>query len=406
MALILPLRRDPPGGATEGYGYPHGFAKPQPGPQTGRVNASLLRPRQPPAEDQPLRILDVAGLKHRRVPVREWIVPQWLPVRVVTIHYADGGIGKTLLAMQLMAAAAAGAPWCGMPVTPCKSVGLFSEDDSDELHIRLESIRQHYGLSWDDIAGMCPIDGTGQDNTLVRFERDGQMTLTPRFHRLREQAMDIGARLVVIDTAATTFGGNENDRAQVTAFVGAALTGLAQAINGAVLLNAHPSVSGIASGDLRSGSTGWNNSCRSRWSLARPVDEGGRPILDSPQRVLTRRKANAASSGDTVTMQWHEGVFIVPDDAKGSVTPSARKDDAEQAFLAALRAKTERGLQVSQNNRAGNYAPRILKATPEGADFKEKELAEAMNNLLARGRIRTETYRHDSKVREGLVEAG
>jgi|GEM_PF-5134890 len=31
-----------------------------------------------------------------------------------------------------MAACAIGGRWCGVPVTRCKSVGLFSEDDRDE----------------------------------------------------------------------------------------------------------------------------------------------------------------------------------------------------------------------------------------------------------------------------------
>jgi hypothetical protein len=283
-------------------------------PETLRKNASALGKNElgqntllrqsVKVDDQPWRVLDIAGLEGKPVPVREWIVPQWLPVKVVTLHYADGGVGKTLLALQLMAACASGGKWCGLRVTPCKSVGLFSEDDSDELHARIDSIRRHCSLSMDKLTDMCPIDGTGQDNTLVRFQRDGQMVLTPRFNRLRQQALDTKAKLVVIDTAATTFGGNEIDRAQVTAFVGAALTGLAQDINGAVLLNAHPSLSGIASGDLRSGSTAWNNSCRSRWALTRPTDDAGKPDLRSPERILTRQKANAASSGDTVNMRW------------------------------------------------------------------------------------------------------
>jgi RecA-family ATPase len=361
---------------------------------------SLLRQPKPATDDQPWRVLDVAGLKGKRVPVRQWIVPQWLPTKVVTLHYADGGVGKTLLALQLMAACASGGKWCGLPVAPCKSVGLFSEDDGEELHARIDSIRERYGLSFDDLAGMCPIDGTGQDNTLVRFERDGRMVLTPRYHRLREHALDIGAGLVVIDTAATTFGGNEIDRAQVTAFVGTALTSLAQDINGAVLLNAHPSLSGIGSGDLRSGSTAWNNSCRSRWALTRPTDEAGKPDLRSSDRILTRQKANAASTGDTVDMRWERGVFVPP---TGAVADGSRKDHAEAAFLAGFRAKRSADLHVSESSKAGNYAPTVLVNTRECRDFKKGELIEAMRNMLKRGDIASRTYRRNSKTFEELI---
>jgi RecA-family ATPase len=228
------------------------------------------------------------------------------------------------------------------------------------------------------------------------------MTLTPRFTQLREQALDTKSRLVVIDTAATCFGGNENDRSQVTQFVGTALTHLAQDIDGSVLLNAHPSLSGIASGDGRSGSTAWNNSCRSRWSLNRPEDAEGKPILDSSERILTRRKANAASTGDAITMEWRDGVFLVPE--KYTAGSGSRKDQAEAAFLAAMKVKRNQGLHVSANSRAGNYAPQVLKRTPQATDFNIKELTEAMNNMLSRGRLRTGVYTHDSKQREELVE--
>ena len=183
---------------------------------------------------QPWRALDLPSLEGIPIPDRRWIVPHWLPVRVVTLCYADGGIGKTLLALQLMASTALNSRWCGIPVTPCNSIGLFSEDDATELHIRMDAIRQHYGVSWADLGDMHPVDATGQDNVLVRFQSDGTMVTTARFAQLRDEAMDIKARLVVIDTAATCFSGNESDRGQVTQFVGNALTKLAQDIDGAV----------------------------------------------------------------------------------------------------------------------------------------------------------------------------
>jgi len=182
-------------------------------------------------------------------------VQDWLPVRQVTLNYADGGIGKTLLGMQLMAATALGSQWCGLTVEPCASTGLFSEDDVTEIHIRMDAIRRSYGVEFPDLADVHPIDATGADNILAHFDGNYMMP-TERFNQLRQCALDTRSRPVVIDTAATTFGGNDNDRSQVTQYVGSLLTKLAQEIDGAVLLNAHPSVSGIANGDLRSGSTG------------------------------------------------------------------------------------------------------------------------------------------------------
>jgi len=381
------------GGAAEPEGLWEGFDP--------SVDIDNTAPEPPPDEPQlsGFKVLNLPALHLRPVPERRWIVPEWLPVRQVTLNYADGGVGKTLLGMQLMAATALSARWCGLQVEPCASVGLFSEDDETELHIRLEAIRRHYGVAFTDLANVYPIDATGQDNILAHFDGN-RMLPTERFYRFRQMALDTKARLVVVDTAATTFGGNENDRSQVTQFVGSLLTSLAQDIDGAVLLNAHPSVSGIANGDLRSGSTGWNNSARSRWAMTRPVDDDGKPVLDSKERVLTRRKSNAAAAGETLTLTWQEGVFA-PQNGAAGLNAGNRKDAAEAAFLAGLRASPR---PASNEIRASNYAPRMFNQTPLGADFRVPELAEAMRNLLSRGALVIAEYEQDYKAKYCLRE--
>src|ERR1700727_627403 len=82
----------------------------------------------------------------------------------------------------------------------------------------------------------------------MTFARGGG-ELTPFHSPVLEAALDLEARLVIVDTAADTFGGNENDRSQVRQFVSRALGSIAQKINGAVLLCAHPSRSGLSSGE-------------------------------------------------------------------------------------------------------------------------------------------------------------
>jgi hypothetical protein len=100
-------------------------------------------------------------------------------------------------------------------------------------------------------------------------------------------------------------------------------------------------------------------------------------------------------------MEWRDGVFLVPEKYTAGI--GSRKDQAEQSFLAALQARKRDGLHVSPNTRAGNFAPKVLHTTPEARDFSVKELAEAMNNLLKRGSIRTQAYEHDYKTYEELV---
>lgn len=356
-------------------------AEPDPAPAAATVRDKTK------SFEQEWRAITPSLLHGREVPERRWIVKDWLPKRQVTLNYADGGIGKTLLALQLMAATALGEKWCGLPVEQCPSIGLFSEDDKDELHIRLDGIRRFYCTQFTELDDMVMVDGTGQDNLLVVWDGTA-LKATRRFEQLREHALDIRAKLIVIDTAATTFGGNEIDRTQVTQFVGTYLTRLAQDIDGAVLLNAHPSVSGMASGNMTSGSTAWNGSARSRWAVTRPDGEDGKPKLDSPERVLTRRKSNGAAAGETIVLEWSEGVFKTPHGAAPAAS-GPRKDAAEKALMDGLLAASR---PLSDSKNASNFAPKIIAASPEGRDFKVAELAEALRNMMSRGDIVVSEY--------------
>lgn len=136
----------------------------------------------------------------------------------------------------------------------------------------------------------------GEDNLLMSFDHSVGK-LTPFFEMLLNEANKFGAQLIVVDTAADVFGGNENDRGQVRQFTGKCLghlPHLAREINGCVVLLAHPSRAGLASGTGDSGSTGWSNAFRSRAFLYAPAAEQGEP-LDRYARLLSRRKANYAT---------------------------------------------------------------------------------------------------------------
>ena len=150
----------------------------------------------------------------------------------------------------------------------------------------------------------------GEDNILMTFTRSGVGELTV-FHRyVVEAALDLKARLVIIDTAADTFGGNENDRGQVRQFVQRALGQIALKIDGALVCCAHPSRAGSRPATGDSGSTGWSNAFRSRAYLNRPdAEQNGEPV-DNDARILTRKKANFASIGDTIRLRWQNGVLV------------------------------------------------------------------------------------------------
>ena len=181
-------------------------------------------------------------------PPLEWLVQDWVPCGVVTGVYGDGGTGKSLLMMQLQTSTALGKPWLGLAVQQVKSLGIYCEDEHNELWRRQEKINASMFCDMKDLADAEMSSRIGEENWLMAFGRSGRGELTKFYHEVEERALDLGSRLVVIDGVADTFGGNEIVRSEVRQFVQRALGGLALKIGGAVVACAHPSQAGLNSG--------------------------------------------------------------------------------------------------------------------------------------------------------------
>jgi RecA-family ATPase len=208
-----------------------------------KVIDTALRTARPngAATPPPLRVVNPCEFQGQPVPERQWIVQDWVPCGVATALYGPGGCGKSLLAQQLMTAVALGKPWLGVPVSPARSIGLFCEDDEDELRRRQAAINhQLYGCDFADLNATRWLPRLGENNLLMVFARNGAGELTPLFEQIREASLDIRAKLVLIDTVADTFGGNQNDAGQVRQYVQFGLARLARDIGGAVLACAQP----------------------------------------------------------------------------------------------------------------------------------------------------------------------
>lgn len=90
-------------------------------PGGGRVAAAEVPVRQ----SQWRSAADLEGVP---VPEREWLVPDLIPARNVTLLYGDGGTGKSLLALQLAVAVALGRSWLGLPVKAGNALFPSAED--------------------------------------------------------------------------------------------------------------------------------------------------------------------------------------------------------------------------------------------------------------------------------------
>ena len=178
------------------------------------------------------------------IPVRRWIVNDWIPHGNVTMLAGAGGTGKSLIAMQLLTACAIGQPWLGRPTMACRALGVFCEDDKAELHRRQVDINKLYDVEFGDLENLKWISRVGEDSTMMTFDKFDRGNVTEFYQQVFNVASGFGAQLIVIDTLHDVFGGNEIYRPQARKFVNLLAT-LARDHDGAVVLCAHPSLTGI-----------------------------------------------------------------------------------------------------------------------------------------------------------------
>ena len=336
------------------------------------------------ADDQHFASLkSAAELSAMEVPEREYLLDGWLPVGCVTALFGDGGTGKSLVAMCMAAAIASGRSLWGSETTQAPVLAFYCEDDEFELVRRQQAITTSLGLSPSDLSQYLIQSRFGLDSSLANFSRNG-VEASKLFDSIRRKALQVGARLVVIDNINMVFTGDGNDAGQVTRFM-SQLNGLALAINGSVLLLGHTAK---AEGSRFAGSTAWSNASRNRLFFARP-DNMAEAAANPNLRHLTIDKSNYGATGECLPLLWHYGSFIVPSEMDEEQKTSQQQKYDEQIFLQHLAELTAEKRALSINPRARNYAPRVFSERKRGTiGYRTKsQLEHAMGRLLKRGAI-------------------
>jgi RecA-family ATPase len=350
---------------------------------------------------KPLSFTKASVLAGIPIPVREWHVGELVPANNVTLLNGDGGTGKSLVALQLSVATATARKWIGRPVRSGLSLFLTAEDDLPEVHRRLADIVADEGIDLAELHDLMIVSLAGEDALLaVPDGRTNIIRPTALFDALESLIERTSPVLVVLDTLADLFGGEENQRAQARQFIGG-LRGLAIKYRLTMLLLAHPSLAGMASGSGSSGSTGWNNSVRSRLYLERVKGADGTEE-DPDARVLKTMKANYGPTGQQIKMRWRSGVFVTESAPENSFSVVAAQAHAERTFLDLLAAYEGEGRPVSATPSA-NYAPLIFSKDPRSARIGKPALVSAMNRLFSERRIKFEEYGPPSKRRNRIA---
>jgi RecA-family ATPase len=368
------------------------------------VPEEMTEPATKPQAPGRLEFIEVDTWEGTEVPPRVWLVRNRLPAGEVALLQGDGAAGKTTIATQLLAATVLGTDWLGAVIDrQGPAMFLSAEEDNDEIHRRFERVARHCNTTLADLKGLHVRGIPGQDALLGISGKDGVVQATPLFVELEAQAKAIQPVLIVIETAADVFGGNENSRPEVRQFI-AKLRRLTHIESKpTVLLLGHPSLYGLSSGSGTSGSTGWHNSVRARlYFSAVKAGKGNSEEPESDLRQLEVKKSNYGPAGEVVKLRWQDGVFV-PEGNAPSLERIAAERDVDEAFLRCLDAKTAMGVNVSPAQQANNYAPKMFEGMPQAGGVRKRAFVTAMARLEAGGRITREEVGSQSRRTTRLV---
>jgi hypothetical protein len=316
------------------------------------------------------------------IAARQWVLEGWFPARTVAMLFGAGGVGKTLLMQQLANCVAQGASFMGIDTMEMPVLSVMCEDDAEEVKRRQLNINEWLGV---DEFGEGPEDlhlwpRVGDDNVLVTWPSGGKDEPGAFYEQLCNKVAavkgDADSVLVILDTAADTFGGNENERRTVNTFLKTYLGSIVINYNATVILLAHPSLSGLSSGSGLSGSTAWENSVRARAYLSREADS-------DDIRILSRKKSNYSdiSGNSDIKLIWENGVLAIPSspDALDRINATAMKHDIMAEIDIAWGEKN--GIRKQGPRGYKTALPSLLKQHKIGAVIK------AFNDLVAEGNI-------------------
>jgi RecA-family ATPase len=357
---------------------------PADGPEASGLPPSDGEPDQAPAQAAPLSLICPPAWRDVPLPPMRWLATSRIPAGDVTILSGDGGGGKTTVALQLAVSVERGlGDWLGTTCETGPVIFFSGEEPQDEMRRRLERVARKRGLEPADIKNLH-FHFADPDACLLGIPRpNGPMVPTPLFESLRAAAAEIRPVLIVVDSIAATFGGNQNDRVHARSFVGMCRR-LAREIDCAVLLLDHPSLSGITSGTGRGGNMDWQNATRARLHLETINDAD-----DGTERVLEVKKTNYGPNGEKVKLRWEDGCFV-PLASPPASAQGASFSVAELTYLVCLDRLTEQGREVREHP-GRNYAPAVFADMPEANGIKARGFKAAQDRLFSAGMIHVVT---------------
>jgi hypothetical protein len=247
-------------------------------------------------------LIDWKALAANPPPPKRAVLKNWLYEGTVCLFAGHGGVGKSMLGLQLAVHLALGVPVLAKAATTERVIFYSCEDDESTLYWRAARICKSLGRSVDELDGVLLARDFTQSNAIMYSTDNGAPQSAPdALRRLEVDIADFGATVAFVDNASDVFNGNEVVRAQVRQFVRQL-----QHVAGkcSVVLVAHVDKASARNPETSqgySGSTAWNNSVRSRWYLY-PQEDGA--------LTLELQKSNYGKSGEKFGVAYDEGLGV------------------------------------------------------------------------------------------------
>lgn len=260
-----------------------------------------------------MRIQNFTG----EVPPRRYLVEGRLPRGKAILLSADGGVGKSFLALQLVNAIDSGsAEAFGGRIPPaCKGLpcfAIFAEDDKDEVTMRLNTIRERESGPQGSSRVCCVPNAPSSMVLFSKDPYDGLVKPTEAFHWMTQELGHMaleneGIGLVVIDTL-TALAPVESNNAETMQMVMTYFGQVAARFDTTVLITHHN----------KKGATG-NNASASRGSTA--IVNGVRGAYALFQ--LPKAEAEALLKQAGMELAGMEVVQLIPTKSNGPVFKSS-----------------------------------------------------------------------------------
>jgi hypothetical protein len=330
--------------------------------------------------------LDLRALAQGEPPKRQWALEGWIGMGHVTLLAGRGGIGKSIVAQQLGSSIAMGQDF--IVQSQQKNVLFWAgEDDHDELWRRQIAIAGKLDRPLGDFADHLYLIPLASEECALMDEVQGELIRTSILKELRDQIERWNIGLVILDNIARVYGGNENDRHHVTAFL-AALNWACEPTGAACLLLGHVAKSKESE---YSGSTAWENAVRSRlWITDKKPDAPDKESDEEPPedvRYFAKRKTNY-SSRDIAKLRYVDGAYdVLTAPARGGLISALENRNAKALVLRCLPKLLDMGYFATASPNSPNYLPKLLATHGMADGFARGDLARAVRELMVEGQI-------------------